>query len=311
MRKFTVGLIVIFAFFAFLSISGEVWAAATYSSVSGVLHIPALNLPGYGSYDVDLRVTGDPAAPIGQSSAFTVQAVTASTTVTEMPTPATLEGELLTLHIPLLAVVNSAGMIQYYTVDMQTTLNADPVQVTVVQISPFQLAAVGPQGPKGDTGPVGPQGAKGDTGATGLTGPEGPQGPKGDTGATGPEGPQGPQGPAGVTNGMSRVVIGNVDGDGNIIVWASGTGFTVTKDTSANGVYHLNFTTPFATPPICVCSIHGWNLEASKLASCTISPIDLYYSYGILDVVLRLTDGTTVDGSFSFICAEPPISPSS
>jgi Collagen triple helix repeat (20 copies) len=251
MRK-TITSVAILVFFAFLSVSGEVWAAATYYSTTGILHIPALNVPGYGSYDVDLHITGSPTAPIQQSSTFTVQAATASTTVTEMPTPATLEGELLTLHIPLLAVVNSEGVIQYYTADMQTTLNADPIQVTVVQISPFQLAAVGPQGPKGDTG---------------LTGSQGPQGPKGDTGATGPQGPAGadghspdvsmsgdqitvdgviigphltgPEGPAGTgsgVDGMSRVVMGNVDGDGTIVEWASGTGFSVTKDTTANGV---------------------------------------------------------------------------
>jgi Collagen triple helix repeat (20 copies) len=340
MRK-TITSVAILVFFAFLSVSGKAWAA-TYSSTTGILHIPAVNLPGFGSYDLDLHVTGDPAAPIQQSSAFAVQAVTPSTTVTEMPTPATLEGELLTLHIPLLAVINSEGMIQYYTADMQTILNADPIQVTVVQISPFQLAAVGPQGPKGDTGPQGPQGAKGDTGATGL---QGPQGPKGNTGATGSQGPAGadghspvvsmsgdqitidgvitgphltgPQGPAGVANGMSRVVMGKVDWDGTVL---SGTGFTVSYDSRVPGGYPITFDTPFNSVPSCVvtpqcdpdlfythpestvCFDH---MTDAHLGGHGADGMEVTTEVLQTDDQGQVTSRAAVSLPFSFICAEP------
>jgi hypothetical protein len=64
----------------------------------------------------------------------------------------------------------------------------------------------------GSPGPVGPQGPEG---PQGPVGPAGPQGSKGETGATGELGPAGPQGPAGIANGISTVIFGSFDAQGN------------------------------------------------------------------------------------------------
>ncbi|MBX2903916.1 MAG: tail fiber domain-containing protein [Chitinophagales bacterium] len=62
------------------------------------------------------------------------------------------------------------------------------------------VAAIGPQGPKGDTGAAGATGAQGVKGDTGAQGAVGPQGPTGAAGANGAVGPQGITGPVGCTN---------------------------------------------------------------------------------------------------------------
>jgi Collagen triple helix repeat (20 copies) len=334
MKKIIAVLVAVLAFLSFLSVSGEVWAAATYSSTTGILHIPAVNLPGFGSYDLDLHVTGDPAAPIQQSSAFAVQAIAPSTTVTEMPTPATLEGELLTLHIPLLAVINSEGVIQYYTADMQTTLDADPVRVTVVQISPFQLAVVGPQGPKGDTGPAGPAGPKGDKGDTGATGP---QGPKGNTGATGPQGPAsadghspvvsmlgdqitvdgvitgqhltGPQGPAGSISGISAFAFAVVNADGS--VWEASPGVSISRLEVGNYEITLpqDFTAEYPSVlPVCVTTSldpQDW-MSIAQTITCDYFPwwLQAIPTWNLYAGVVCTQGTNRVDSRFSIICVQ-------
>jgi hypothetical protein len=149
-------------------------------------------------------------------------------------------------------------------------------------------------------GPQGPAGADGHSPTVSMAGDQITV----DGIVTGPHltGPEGPAGTGGV-DGLSHVVMGNVDGNGIIQVGSTGN-FQILKDTSATGVYHIRFTTQFTTLPICLCTIQGWALEGSKLASCSM-PFFLYILLGEETVILRLTDGTTVDGAFSFICAEP------
>ena len=92
----------------------------------------------------------------------------------------TIEGELLTVEIGVVAAPTSGG----------------------------GSGATGPTGPTGPAGPTGATGATGAAGATGTTGPTGATGATGQTGATGfagatgqtgPTGPTGPAGPTGAT----------------------------------------------------------------------------------------------------------------
>ncbi|HTZ06122.1 MAG TPA: hypothetical protein VMB53_10225 [Gaiellaceae bacterium] len=115
-----------------------------------------------------------------------------------------------------------------------------------------QAGAQGPPGPAGSPGAAGPKGDTGDTGATGATGPQGPAGPKGDkgdtgatgaTGAAGPQGPAGPMGPPG--NGIAhKMIAGGTYGHpdpstGDVPLYTSTGGFTITGDESTPGVYKI------------------------------------------------------------------------
>ena len=99
---------------------------------------------------------------------------------------------------------------------------------------------------------------------------------------------------------MSRVV----DGDGNVIVWASGAGFTVVKSTDGPAIYLINFTTAFNMMPICVCSVMGYDPSGGSV-SCQI-PFrpDMPFEAQQF-VIIRDKNGNTIDNGFTFMCAEP------
>jgi hypothetical protein len=100
--------------------------------------------------------------------------------------------------------------------------------------------------------------------------------------------------------------MGRVNGDGSI--W-SGSEFQVIKNSdNGPGIYTIRFDTAFSTDPICVCtaSAYGESLGGT-LERYAVCGIDFVYP-GIQDrrVVLRYpSDGSHIDGSFSFVCAEP------
>ena len=83
-------------------------------------------------------------------------------------------------------------------------------------------------GPEGSVGPAGP------TGARGLTGPPGPTGTTGATGATGATGLAGPPGPAGIS------LFARVDETGALHQHSPGV--SASKDSTFQGVYHVDFT---------------------------------------------------------------------
>jgi hypothetical protein len=110
-------------------------------------------------------------------------------------------------------------------------------------------------------------------------------------------------------DGLSRVVMGFVSGDGTI--W-SGTGnFQVVKGTDFQGHYNIQFATAFNTPPICLCAInslyenpenHYGGVEATYCRMPTDDPLTDRWER---NVFIRDTNDLAMNAAFSFICAEP------
>lgn len=311
-----------------LIFAGEGWAAATYSTTTGELHVPAVNVPTLGSVITDLQNEAE-AGPIADGTKFVL--LNALITPMAYICAGNIFGDINDVAISsafcgyieefaLRGITSGCQPDNPGTPENEAMYcpndNVTRAQMAVFVTKTMDLIPAGPQGPegsqgpkgdKGDTGETGPQGPQGPKGDTGATGPQGAKGDKGDTGATGPEGPQGPQGPAGIANGMSRVVMGSVAGDGTIL---SGTGFQSVKNTGDGpGIYTIIFTTAFAADPICLCSTSAFGEMINNTevyAVCGIDSVARWLGMQDQRVVLRYpANGTHVDGMFSFMCAVP------
>lgn len=124
------------------------------------------------------------------------------------------------------------------------------------QGEPGPAGPEGSVGPQGDPGPAGPQGDPGIPGSPGPAGEQGEQGvpgPAGSPGATGAQGPQGPVGPAGPA--------GPPGADGRRVEAA-------TLTTGADSRVTFVFPTPFAVPPVVVCSVNDSNTADNVWYDC-------------------------------------------
>jgi hypothetical protein len=151
------------------------------------------------------------------------------------------------------------------------------------------------KGEPGTVGPSGPQGPKGDTGAEG---PVGPQGIKGDTGAAGPQGAQGEKGDKGDKGETTKIIAGDVDGNGTIL---RGAGlFTVEV---VQNYYIVRF--PAGTwdhqPIITVTTYLDANVLTPSIGTVQMN-IDgsAAFDLGLMDV----TSNAAVANHFSFIAVE-------
>ena len=118
----------------------------------------------------------------------------------------------------------------------------------------------------------------------------GPQGPQGLVG------PAGPAGPAGVANGISQAIHGSIDPTGAIV---SGTGFTVNH--SHTGIYDINFTSNFTTPPDCI--VQYTNVAGQS----TPNNLLLQVQWVGINAVEFVSQLTFVEGVFAF--QPPPTAP--
>lgn len=187
--KYVVLAVAVFSLMALIVGAGNSWAAATYSSTTGALHIPAVDIQGSGAYDVDLLLSGSNPGGFQVNMEFALQGGTLNVTTAETPSVYTTDGKV---HIPVLAA-NSSGTTQYYDVELEIVPGTNPLKLKVSKASQAHLAT-GAQGPKGDTGA---------TGATGAAGPQGLTGAAGATGATGVTGATGPLNPNVITDAVN------------------------------------------------------------------------------------------------------------
>ncbi len=189
-----------------LSSASLVQAAATYTPQTKVLTIPAVNVPGVGSFQAQLgNNNADSVLRVGMS--LQVLRLLASASPVDVPASYTFGDQRVVL--PAVAVTNADGSLSYFDIKLRnvdssnTNFVVESMDDTQLGRSPGGAAgspgATGPQGPAGTAGTTGPAGA---TGAIGPAGPTGPQGPAGATGATGPAGPPGPSGDTVITKSL-------------------------------------------------------------------------------------------------------------
>lgn len=70
MRKTYGILAVVFLSFIFLIMGARtIWAQATFTSSTGKLHVPGLNLSTVGAFNTDWIFTSGPAGPVGATGA--------------------------------------------------------------------------------------------------------------------------------------------------------------------------------------------------------------------------------------------------
>ena len=193
--------------------SAQSVSVSVYVTDTRLLTIPAVNVPGEGSYNAQLMLEGeDSGLRIG--SILKVTQLISADKAFKLPV-AYLFNEPL-IAIPALAVKTPDGRVSYFDVTLRNISNGDPMKFIVTSMVD---TTGGQSGAKGATGPEGPAGARGLAGPAGSTGPAGSIGPAGSMGATGSTGPTGLQGVAGTAGVDGKTVLnGAVDpvaGDGN------------------------------------------------------------------------------------------------
>lgn len=173
-----------------------VQAGALYVAQTGVLTVPAVNVPGQGSLQAQLASTSaEPTLRVGMFLQV-VNQLTAGAVV-EIPASYTLSDQIAVL--PALAVRAADGSVRYFDVKLRSVDSSNTTFVVEsMEDTRLGRASVGAVGPQGDTGSQGPAGAAGSAGVQGLPGVPGVAGPMGTPGVAGANGTDGATGPQGV-----------------------------------------------------------------------------------------------------------------
>ncbi len=180
--------------------AGSVAQAGGTFTQAGVLTLPAVNVPGLGSFNAQLS-NGGTGAYLRPGMAFQLITLVPSGTPVEVPASYSFSQQIVVL--PAVAVPAADGVVSYYDVKLRN-INGGNTTFVVESVIDTQLGqagngAQGEKGEKGATGAAGPVGAVGPAGAIGAAGSMGPVGVAGPTGPVGPAGATGPVGATGLT----------------------------------------------------------------------------------------------------------------
>ena len=193
--------------------SAQSVSVSVYVTDTRLLTIPAVNVPGEGSYQAQLMLEGGDSG-LREGRILTVAQLIPEGRAFKLPV-AYLFNEPI-MAIPGLAVKMSDGRVSYFDVILRKNTHVEPLKFIVasmVETIGGQSGAkgeTGPQGPAGPSGgPIGPAGPAGSAGPAGVAGPAGAAGSTGLTGAAGAAGAAGLAGTAGADG--KTVLNGAVD----------------------------------------------------------------------------------------------------
>ncbi len=144
--------VVSFVSFSIFMYDGEGWAAATFSTSSGTLHIQVLNVTGDGAYEARLLISE------GDGIEFVMQSIIPASQSSLVP--AVYNPWIGRMTIPVVWVTYSeTGDVEPLEVTLQAVTGSDPLRFKVISI--VDINPRGEQGPQGPTGPQGPAGPPG------------------------------------------------------------------------------------------------------------------------------------------------------
>ena len=186
-------------------------AIGTYDLSTGILVIPAVNVPGLGAFRVQFQSKNG--GGVSANSALQLLSIEPASEL--VSAPASYDPTTQQLFIPAVAVRQANGTVLYQDIGLQfnSTISTSSFSITTLQDTQVTLTGANETtGPKGDKGDKGEKGEKGDKGDAGAAGPTGQTGLTGPTGATGPAGPMGAQGPIGPTGATGPIGLTGAQG---------------------------------------------------------------------------------------------------
>ena len=208
----------------FLCAGSAALAGGTYTQ-AGLLPIPAVNVPGLGSFNAQLT-NGGAGANLRPGMTFQLLTLIPSGTPVEIPATYSFSDQIVVL--PAVAAPAADGVVSYYDVRLRN-VNSSNNTFVVESVTDTQLGRA-ESGSKGATGATGAAGPRGATGPAGTPGPVGPQGMQGVAGPTGVAGSAGPTGPTGIQGLTGETGIMSVQG-----AWNAGTTYIQNQVVSYNG----------------------------------------------------------------------------
>ncbi len=216
-------------------------AVATYSIQARTLTVPAVNVPGSGSFQAQLVSTSsDPTLRVGTI----LQVVKLDTAGEPVELSASYTASDQIVVFPSMAVRAADGSVNYFDVKLRSVNSGNSESFVVIAMDEAKLsrASVGPAGPKGDDGSRGATGATGTQGLAGVAGVAGAVGPAGATGATGLTGAAGATGAQGVPGIQGLTGATGASGSGGMA--GSSSSYVVNLTTVAGGLVGLQGVLP-------------------------------------------------------------------